>query len=338
MSLGNISVSYIDILCKTLKKLGHSEQQLLETFGVNRATLTSPNARVSIPKYMRMGNYCIGETKAPWFGLEMGKQTSLTHLGLAGLAALSAPNLKVACDCLTKYELLNTYNVRGKTSFCFDSQQAVMSFYSIKPYNEFNHFIIDLVLSGWNNAIATVTGRDNLVAQVCFEFAPPSYADYYRKYFDCEVLFSQPCNQLVLKKGAIDCQGLSACGTTFTMLERLAIAELDIVQVGLSFERKVSRAISPLLVGGTPALEQVAEQLNMAPWTVRRRLIDEGVSYQQVLNDTRCDMAKTYARDTALSLGEIAYLLGFGSATAFQRAFKRWTGLAPGGYRHQSRL
>ena len=92
-----------------------------------------------------------------------------------------------------------------------------------------------------------------------------------------------------------------------------------------------------MLNGSTPTLEQVAKQLNMAPWTVRRKLIDDGSSFQQTLNKTRENLAISYVCDTALTLGEIAYLLGFGSPTAFQRAFKRWTNIAPGEFRHSNK-
>jgi AraC-like DNA-binding protein len=75
----------------------------------------------------------------------------------------------------------------------------------------------------------------------------------------------------------------------------------------------------------------------MASWTLRRRLQGEGVTFQQVLNETRQSLAESYVRETSLTLGEIAYVLGFGSAAAFQRAFKRWTGEAPGRFRELHR-
>lgn len=338
MSLGDISVAYIDILEKTMHTMGHDSEDMLNQFSLNKVKLSSPDARISIPRYMRMGHRCIEQTNAPWFGLEMGKQTTMTHLGLAGMTALAAPNLKAACQCLTEFELLNSYNVRGASSFTREGNVGLISFYSIKPYNEYNHFIVDLVLSGWFHSVSSLTGKSELVQRVCFEFDSPDYAEHYSDYFNCEVLFSQPYNRLELKAGALEELGLGSCPSTYNMLVRYAQKELDIAQHGLKFEQKVSRAISPMLNGSTPSLDQVSEQLNMAPWTVRRRLVDEGCSFQQVLNNTRCDLAKSYVRDTDLTLGEIAFLLGFGSATAFQRAFKRWVNIAPGYYREQARL
>ena len=135
---------------------------------------------------------------------------------------------------------------------------------------------------------------------------------------------------MVLKKEALTLPCFNACISTSKILKRYADTELNIVRLGLSFKEKVSRVIGLLLDGTTPKLEQVSEQLNMAPWTVRRKLLEEGVSFQQTLNDTRKEIAISYVRDTLLTLGEIAYLLGFGSPTAFQRAFKRWAGIAPG--------
>lgn len=337
MSLGDISVAYVDILERTMDCMGHDSSEMLAQFSLNRSNLASPDARVSIPRYMRMGHRCIEQTSAPWFGLEMGKQTLMTHLGLAGMTALAAADLKSACECLTEFELLNSYNVRGSSSFTREGDLSCLNFYSIKPYNEYNYFIVDLVLSGWFHGIWALTGRNDLVKRVCFEFACPDYASKYEDYFNCEVCFSQPHNRLELQADALGVAGLASCPSTFNMLTRYARKELDIAQHELKFEQKVSRAISPMLNGITPSLDQVAEQLNMAPWTVRRRLIDEGSSFQQVLNSTRCDLAKSYVRDTDLTLGEIAYLLGFGSATAFQRAFKRWVDIAPGYYREQSR-
>ncbi|VFT30574.1 AraC family transcriptional regulator [Pseudomonas aeruginosa] len=79
-----------------------------------------------------------------------------------------------------------------------------------------------------------------------------------------------------------------------------------------------------MLNGREPDLEEVAARLKLPTWTLRRKLAEEGTQFRSILNDTRRDLAMVYIRETDLAFGEIAYLLGFASAEAFQRAFKRW--------------
>ena len=97
-------------------------------------------------------------------------------------------------------------------------------------------------------------------------------------------------------------------------------------------------AAGPMLNGGRePDLEEVAARLKLPTWTLRRKLAEEGTQFRAILNDTRRDLAMTYIRDTELAFGEIAYLLGFASAQAFQRAFRRWNNQTPGEFRRSQR-
>jgi len=337
MKLGDISVSYIDILINAMRKLDQDPSDVLQKFRLNDTTLSSPDARISIPRFMRLGHACIQQTQTPWLGLIMGQMTSPTNLGMAGLIGMASKNLKQACQQVTRYELLSSFNSRGQSRFYMEGDKGITEFYSINPYNEFNYFVVDSLLSGWYQMVSWITGRKGGVEKVCFEFPAPEYADQYKKFFDCEVEFSASRNCIVISNQALAWPSKYACPPTYELLVRQANADLEKVRLGLSFAEKVSRVIGPLLNGLTPTLEQVSEQLNMAPWTVRRKLVEEGTSFQQVLNNTRRDLAVSYVRDTSLSLGEIAYLLGFGSPTAFQRAFKRWVGIAPGGFREAVR-
>lgn len=349
MKLGDISVSYIDIVIKAMHELDYNIDDILKSFLLSKESLSSPDARVSIPKFMRLGHACISKSNTPWFGLIMGKNTCSTHLGFAGLLADSSQNIAQACHQLVTYEVLNKYNIRGQSQFNTPllgrvvqgqeqsqgqgQQRGVLQFYSIAPYNDYNYFVVDSVISGWYKIISSLCNRTDAIEKVCFEFPAPKYEHKYREYFNCDVMFNQANNYLVVKQEALNWACNNACSSTLTLLQRYADNELNKFQLGQSFQEKVSRAIGPLLNGYTPTLEQVAEQLNMAPWTVRRKLIDDGSNYQHTLNKTRQDLAISYVCDTALTLGEIAYLLGFGSPTAFQRAFKRWTGIAPGQFR-----
>lgn len=336
MRLGDISVAYVELMVRAVTEAGKSADDILAQYQLDDVRLSSPEARISIPRFMRMGHSFIEDHRMPWLGLEMGRLTAAPAMGLAGLLAQSARDVRSACRALADYELLSSFNARGRSSFALEQGQGISRFYSISPYNAYNLFVVDSVLCGWFNFLTRLCGRRDILSAVEVEFPAPEYAGRYADYFPCEVHFGAERNALVLQEWSLSLPVQQRCASTFSALKQLADRELERVRLGLSFREMTGRAIGPLLNGQTPTLEQVAQRLNMAPWTVRRRLAGEGSSFQLVLNDTRRDLAVSYVRDTALTLGEIAYLLGFGSATAFQRAFKRWTGEAPGRFRERA--
>jgi AraC-like DNA-binding protein len=84
----------------------------------------------------------------------------------------------------------------------------------------------------------------------------------------------------------------------------------------------------------SPAL--VAAALGMSGRSLQRRLKDFGTSYAELLEETRRELACAYLRSHTYSVTEIAFLLGFDDSSAFARAFRRWTGDTPSGFRSQS--
>lgn len=82
-----------------------------------------------------------------------------------------------------------------------------------------------------------------------------------------------------------------------------------------------------------PLLEQLAEELELTPSTLRRRLLAEGTSYQDIKDELRRDAAIHYLCHSGLSVAEVGYRLGFQEPSAFYRAFKKWTAVQPGEYR-----
>ena len=81
--------------------------------------------------------------------------------------------------------------------------------------------------------------------------------------------------------------------------------------------------------------DQLAVHLNMTQSTLRRRLSDEGQSFQSIKDQLRRDIAIDYLSHSTTSVMEIATILGFAEPSAFHRAFKKWTGAAPGQYRER---
>jgi AraC-like DNA-binding protein len=67
----------------------------------------------------------------------------------------------------------------------------------------------------------------------------------------------------------------------------------------------------------------------MSDRTLARKLSDEGLSFTEVLQQLRRDLAVQYLDDPKLHVSKIAWLLGFNEVSAFTHAFKRWTGKTP---------
>ncbi|EGH32541.1 helix-turn-helix, AraC type, partial [Pseudomonas syringae pv. japonica str. M301072] len=174
--------------------------------------------------------------------------------------------------------------------------------------------------------------------RVEIEFEAPDYAALYAALSDNPVVFGAATNQLRLDQTSLALRNPDHCPSTWRHLLQLCEGELEQQTRTRSLRERIIQLLGPLLNGGSePDLEEVAARLKLPTWTLRRKLTEEGTCFRAVLNDTRRDLAMTYIRDTELAFGEIAYLLGFASAEAFQRAFKRWNGQTPGEFRRSQR-
>ncbi len=97
-----------------------------------------------------------------------------------------------------------------------------------------------------------------------------------------------------------------------------------------SFRSRVENVIATLLPHGKAHASEVAHELGVSQRTFARRLSEEGLSFSEVLDGLRSDLANRHLADRDLAISQIAWLLGYGDVGAFSHAFKRWTGKTPG--------
>ncbi|MDN3221572.1 AraC family transcriptional regulator [Pseudomonas nunensis] len=337
MRLGDLSVGFVHSLADAVRSHGADPQPLLDQYGLDAARLGEACARLSIPRYMRLGHGAIQLTGEPALGLRMGQLSRLSQAGLAGVTAAQAPTVREAARCLIRFEALYGSNYRGQSSFHEDAKGAWLRFYSISPYNAYNRFVVDSIIAGWLQQLSSLSPTPLRAERIEIEFDEPQYRDAYNG-FDCPIQFGAEHNQLRLSLASLAQRNPQHCPSTWKHLLQLCERELEQLTRTRSLRERVTQLLGPLLNGGRePDLEEVAARLKLPTWTLRRKLAEEGTQFRAILNDTRRDLAMTYIRDTELAFGEIAYLLGFASAEAFQRAFKRWNGQTPGEYRRSHR-
>jgi AraC-like DNA-binding protein len=96
-----------------------------------------------------------------------------------------------------------------------------------------------------------------------------------------------------------------------------------------SFRSIVENAVVPLLPHGMAQAGEIARRLGFSQRTFARRLSAEGLTFSEVLESLRRELAEQYLADPGLSISQIAWILGYKEVSAFGHAFKRWTGKTP---------
>lgn len=330
-SLGELSVLYVSVMARAIEAEGRDPADLLDRFGINTLSLNAPDARISIPRFMRLGQSAITLTGNPALGLTMGALSRPVDAGLAGLAAQAAPTPGDAIATLIRFALLTSHNSRGFPTTSERGRTA--RFYSIRPYNAFNYFVVDSVLAAWTQFLRSVSGRRSVLEKVTIEYPSQGLDAEFEAWFSCPVYFSANSNAIHLREEIRSLPSLQAQPAMFDMLSRQCERQLLKIRSNWTVGDRVKDRLAPLLQGDTPTLASIADQLGVAPWTLQRQLKEERTGFRELLDETRQELASEYLRETRTSIAEIAWILGFANPAAFHKAWRRWFNTSPTEYR-----
>jgi AraC-like DNA-binding protein len=196
-------------------------------------------------------------------------------------------------------------------------------------------FLTECLLAIWHRLCSWLIGRRIPLAQASFAYPAPPHEEEYGALFGCPVRFGAE-----LTAAEFDARWLTAPlvrdeDALDAMLRRTPHDLLARPEYGTTVGQQVRRALarelrcSPRL----PSLGETAARLAVSPATLRRRLQQEGTSFQQLKDQVRRDAAIAGLVESGEPIAELAARLGFSEDTAFHRAFRRWTGTTPGAYR-----
>jgi AraC-like DNA-binding protein len=182
-----------------------------------------------------------------------------------------------------------------------------------------------------------MTGRFLAVSRVAFVNPAPADLTPYTDFFGGEVLFDQPATEVHLQHEQLQLPLRRSDPALLALLDTQAEQLLAQVAALPAEVEAWRRRLVPLIREARPTLAALADTLHMSARTLQRRLSDQGLSFQQLLDDTRRHLAEGHLAEARLDLAEIALLLGYSEQSAFQRAFKQWTGSTPAQWRRAHR-
>ena len=151
-----------------------------------------------------------------------------------------------------------------------------------------------------------------------------------RKIFGCDVAFGSNVDEVVYPRLAKSIPTVNADAYLNSLLVRYCEEALSDRRVrSVAWRLRVENAIVPLLPHGQAKLGEIADRLGVSRRTLARLLASEAVTFRGILDALRSDLAKRYLREQNMPISEVAWLLGFREAGAFNHACRRWTGKTP---------
>jgi AraC-like DNA-binding protein len=330
MSKRTTSGAWIKGLVETLAGQGLDAEMLLARTGIDPAILTSSTAHCPTDKISALWNLAVEVSGDPYISLAAPNIVRPTTFDVVGYAMMSSPTLRVAPDRLFRYLRIVSdaaaVDVHDHGANCSVGLQLFGADLPV-PRQQIEYDPATLLsFCRWT------VGRE--LKPVAAEFSNPQPADRrpYEKVFDCPLEFDADHDRMTFKTSDLAAAPLASHPTVAEMHEQLAIQRLEQPDTS-RISHRAREAIIKRLADGEPRREEIAAAMCMSERTLQRRFQEEGLTYPQLLDNTRRELAQQYLGRRNLSLAQVAYLVGLSDQSNFFRASKRWFDLSPGQYR-----
>ncbi|WP_342243929.1 AraC-like transcriptional regulator QhpR [Pseudomonas sp. OTU5201] len=295
--------------------------------GIDPEQLLHPTLSLALTNYCQVLEVAARQSGCDNFGLRYGQQFQPRDLGLLGYVGLFSNTLE---EALKNFAAAFPYHQHSTLIRLVDCGECYRFDYQVR-----HGAILDrrqdaeLTMGMALNLVRHALGRDWAPRAVAFEHARPEGWQEHSQAFGAPVQFGRPCNFLLVPKGDVQGKLMPERDPNLLFLFQDVIRRLGEQGVGPNLLEEAGTQIRLALALGEPCLEQIAERLELTPAGLQRRLREEGLSFSQLVEQTRRELALHYLRQRQRPISELAPLLGYSETSAFSRAFRRWFGVSP---------
>ena len=317
-----------------IERFGGDVDRIFGRFRMTPDMTGSPTLKIRLSTFCGLFEESANQTDCENFGLWFGNQFQPRDLGMWGYAAVSSPTLGSALENLV---LLFRYHQESSVMRLRRGEDGLirLEYQITDPSIIERRQDAELSLGMFLNVIRECCGRHWAPEEVHFEHPKPSMAKEHELAFDAPVYFSQPTNALLFQPEILS-RPMPGRDPRLLALMQMCLEQLgsEAPANDLLIDR-LRTTIRAKLPEGYPALDQVAEQLRVSQSAIHHELGEAGLTYTDLVETVRRDLAMSYIKQRQLPFSEIAILLGYSELSAFSRAFRRWTGTSPRQYRAQ---
>ncbi|MEM8995592.1 MAG: AraC family transcriptional regulator [Acidobacteriota bacterium] len=319
---------------------GIDRSELLRSIGLDPEASVDPKKTVGAEDYYDwLESIAARDRRATSLPLRVGASMRCDEYGAFGLAWKSAPDLRASYRRAERYAQVLT-NVTT---------------YSLEPAGDGGAYL-NLHRGGERRLGLRLSNEASLASIVAISreassqpFTPlrveikhpaPAELDDHVDYFGCPVRFDADRDALLVSRHALAAPnklGDSGLSTFFDGHLEGEVSELTDAESTPSLADRVKRHVGGALSDGVPAVSDVARRLGLSGRTLQRRLAEQELSFQTLVDDARRELATRLLHETDYALVDVAFMTGFAEQSSFNRAFKRWAGQTPRSYRLDAR-
>ncbi|WP_026942608.1 AraC family transcriptional regulator [Hellea balneolensis] len=324
-----VSSNYLAIQIEQLENFGFPRENALAALGIGEDILANPKARIEAERAEHMYQVAAQALSDPRIGIRVGYKFRVNDYQKTGAIYSYCDNIGQALELNRRYQCLAVdvgmpeYRIEdGRHFFLYNRYEAAKDM----------HHVMGAVFGAWATMLRWLSwaaGQELKEAHLMPR--APEDISFYEEVVQCPIVFGMPRNHVEFHPESItkplisrDPEKLAQC-----------VALLDKV-LNLSHEIETLRAAIEASIQGAMAegyvnLTVVARRMNLGERQLRKMLSQQNISFRNLLEDERKKLFKElHARDE--SFVSIAQSLAYNDQAAFNRAFKRWYGIAPGQY------
>ena len=307
-----------------LRDLGISTANVCRRAGLPEDLFSREGASVTTQEYFAMWRALEEESKDPLLPLKIGSAISAESFSPPIFAAMCSPNLDIALERLARHKRL-VCPVALLVSKSEQSTSIEIKWMDSSQNPPASLAAMDLVFFV---QLARLASRERIIPLKVTAPQASLSTDDYTEYFGVRVR-QENLHSLTFSAEDAARPFLTANEGMWQYFEPLLRKRLHELDEQATISERVRAILLEMLPSGRASLSAVSAKLGLSSRTLHRRLSQESLSFQSLLNQTREDLAKHYLGNSSMSGAEISFLLGYEDPNSFLRAFQQWTGKTP---------
>lgn len=320
------------LLVQAAAARGVPTADLLSSLGIDGAALEDPERRLPHATLCTLWEELAVRAGDPHFGLHVAEARRPGAFDIIEYVFRSSPSFHESLKSYLRYQRL--LHDASAARYHLDGDELVLT-HEVDADLTVPHQAAEFILASFLLTAARMTGQELVPRRVTFKHAAPASDREHRRIFRVPVQFGAPRNEIALDRSLLDLP-MPACDARLAaVLGRYAEEQLSRLPKSSDFRSEVGALVRQAMRGTPPAASAIARQLGMSQRSFSRRLNECGATFPQIIDDARCELAKSLLKNPEVKPAEVAFLLGFAEVSAFYRAFRRWTQTTPVEYRQR---